>query len=103
VLTLPTVWFCSVMGWFFLAFFGLIVFVLVELLAAVIESLLYGAIGRLPWRQAFALGFAVNLVTMVLGLADQAIHYQTRPERPGPPRYEIPRESPGTTSRTTDS
>jgi hypothetical protein len=82
-LTLPVVWFCSVMGWFFLAFLGVIVFVIVELLAGLIESVLYKLIGRLEWRRALTLGLAVNLVTMVMGLIDQAVHFQTRP---GPPR-----------------
>lgn len=77
-LTLPMVWFCSVMGWFFLAFIGAVVFVVVELLAGLVESVFYKLLGRIEWRAALTLGLTVNVVTAGLGLVDQAVHFQTR-------------------------
>jgi hypothetical protein len=82
-LTLPVVWFCSVLGWFFLAFVGVLVFALVELLAAMIEGLLYRWIGRLRWPDAIRLALIANAVTAALGLVDQVLHMRRKERPPG--------------------
>jgi hypothetical protein len=77
-LSLPVVWFCSVVGWALAAFFGALVFILVELLAALAEGVVYRWIGHLRWREAIRLGLLANAATMLLGIADQAWHYKPK-------------------------
>src|SRR6185436_8047149 len=49
----------------------------------IVEGAIYSWIGKLELRRGLRLGIAVNLVTMTLGVVDQAIHYQPKP---GPPQ-----------------
>ena len=85
-ITLPMVWICSVMGWFLLAIFGVLVFIIIELAAGMVEAMAYRGVGGLEWRSAVKLGMAVNVITMVMGLVDQAVHFEGRQQPPRPPR-----------------
>ena len=82
VLSLFLVWFATIAGFVFLAFFGFAVFVLAEFGAAAFEAQFYTWIGRQPFRSMFRLALVANLATMTLSVIDQAVHFRTKS---GPP------------------